>query len=131
MNPRIARFGRVSTGAVAGITAIFAAPGCQSTAPARLQHVVLVDLADDADIPAMRAESDARLPSIPEVKGYVCGTPVDIGRTNVATDYDLGIIVEFDSVEAYKSYLAHPTHQALVAAWKPKWKRSYIVDFAP
>lgn len=104
---------------------------CASSPSARLQHVVLVDLADDADIPAMRAESDAKLPSIPEVRRYVCGTPVDTGRANVATDYDLGIIVEFDSVDDYKAYLAHPTHQALVTAWKPKWKRSTIVDFAP
>lgn len=98
---------------------------------APLQHVVLVDLADDADIPAMRAASDRTLPQIPEVKGYVCGTPVDIGRANVSGDYDLGIIVQFESVDAYKAYLEHPLHQELVRTWRPKWKKSYIVDFAP
>ena len=99
--------------------------------PAPLQHVVLVDLADDADIPAMKAASDAVLPRIPAVKGYVCGVPVDIGRANVARDYDLGIIVQFDSVADYQAYLAHPLHVQLVQEWKPKWRRSYIVDFAP
>ncbi len=98
---------------------------------APLQHVVLVDLADDADIPAMRAASDRALPQISEVKGYVCGTPVDIGRANVSGDYDLGIIVQFESIDAYKAYLEHPLHQELVRAWRPKWKKSYIVDFAP
>lgn len=79
----------------------------------------------------MRADSDRLLPTIPTVKGYVCGAPVDIGRANVAKDYDLGIIVQFDSVADYKAYLEHPVHQELVKTWRPKWKRSYIVDFAP
>jgi hypothetical protein len=99
--------------------------------PATLQHVVLVDLADDADVPAMRAASDAALPLIPTVRGYVCGTPVDIGRANVSRDYDIGIIVQFDSVDDYKAYLEHPIHQELVREWRPKWRKSYIVDFAP
>jgi hypothetical protein len=99
--------------------------------PAPLQHVVLVDLADDNDIAAMRAASDAMLPKIPMVKAYVCGTPVDIGRANVQKDYDLGIIVQFDSVEDYKAYLEHPIHVELVQTWRPKWKKSFIVDFAP
>lgn len=104
---------------------------CHAAPTGRLQHVVLVDVADDAEIPAMRADSDRLLPTIPVVKGYVCGAPVDIGRANVAKDYDLGIIVQFDSVADYKSYLEHPVHQELVKTWRPKWKRSYIVDFAP
>jgi hypothetical protein len=108
-----------------------ALPACQSASKSRLQHVVLVDVADDAEIPAMRADSDRLLPTIPQVKGYVCGAPVDIGRTNVARDYDLGILVEFDSVDDYKAYLEHPIHQQLVQVWRPKWKRAYIVDFAP
>jgi len=110
---------------------VAALPACHSISTFRLQHVVLVDVADDAEIPAMRAESDRLLPTIPQVKRYVCGAPVDIGRTNVARDYDLGIIVEFDSVDDYKAYLEHPIHQQLVQVWRPKWKRAYIVDFAP
>ena len=104
---------------------------CEASVKSRLQHVVLVDMADDAEIPSMRADSDRLLPTIPQVKGYACGTPVDIGRANVARDYDLGIIVEFDSVDDYRAYLEHPVHQQLVQAWRPKWKRAYIVDFAP
>lgn len=118
--------------AIAVVAIVAAAlPACHSAPKSRLQHVVLVDVADDAEIPAMRADSDRLLPTIPQVKGYVCGAPVDIGRANVARDYDLGIIVEFDSVDDYKAYLAHPVHQELVQVWRPKWKRAYIVDFAP
>ena len=101
------------------------------TMAAPLQHVVVVDLTDDADIPAMRAASDALMATIPWVKGYVCGAPVDIGRANVATDYDLAIIVQFDSVEDYRRYLEDPRHLELVATWRSKWARSYIIDFAP
>ena len=79
----------------------------------------------------MRADSDRLLPTIPMVKGYVYGTPVECGRTNVSKDYDLGIVVQFDSVEAYQAYLVHPIHQELVTKWRPHWKRSFIVDFAP
>ena len=99
--------------------------------PGRLQHVVLVELDDKSDIAAMKADSDSMLPRIPAVRGYVCGAPVDIGRATVAKDYDLGIVVQFDSVEDYQAYLAHPIHQELVAKWRPKWRRSYMVDFAP
>ena len=102
-----------------------------SSSRMRLQHVVLVDLADDADIAAMRADSDRMLPGIPSVRRYVCGTPFETGRPNVAKDYDLGIVVEFDSPDDYKAYLEHPVHVELVRTWKPRWRRSYIVDFAP
>lgn len=99
--------------------------------PGRLQHVVLVELTDKADLAAMKADSDAMLPRIPTVRGYACGTPVDIGRATVAKDYDLGIVVQFDTTADYEAYLAHPIHQELVGKWRPRWRRSYIVDFAP
>lgn len=99
--------------------------------PGPLQHVVLVELADKSEIAAMKADSDRLLPQIPSVRGYVCGAPVDIGRGNVAKDYDLGIVVQFDDVAGYRAYLEHPVHVELVQRWRPKWRRSYIVDFAP
>lgn len=99
--------------------------------PGPLQHVVLVELTDKSEIAAMKAESDRLLPQIPSVRGYVCGSPVDIGRGNVAKDYDLGIVVQFDDVAGYRAYLEHPIHVELVQRWRPKWRRSYIVDFAP
>lgn len=99
--------------------------------PGPLQHVVLVELEDKADLAAMKADSDRLLPMIPSVRGYVSGTHVDIGRGNVARDYDIGIVVQFDSVDGYKEYLEHPIHKELVAKWRPKWRRSYMVDFAP
>ncbi|MFM1824020.1 MAG: Stress responsive Barrel Domain [Planctomycetota bacterium] len=141
---RVVALGSVFAGA-AGL-ALAAIAGCSaSQAPwegrptasespvpaARLQHVVLVELADKADLAAMRADSDRLIPRIATVRTYACGTPVDIGRGNVARDYDLGLVVTFDSVEDYRAYLADPLHEELVAKWRPRWRRSYIVDFAP
>lgn len=99
--------------------------------PSGLQHLVLVDLANPADVAAMRAESDRRLAGLPGVRRYVSGTPVDTGRPEVTADYDLAILVEFDSVDDYRAWLASSEHRELVRTWKPRWSRSTIVDFAP
>lgn len=106
-------------------------PSRVATMSGPFQHVVLVELKDKADLAAMKADSDRLLPMIPSVRGYVSGTHVDIGRGNVARDYDIGIVVQFDSVDGYKEYLEHPIHKELIAKWRPKWRRSYMVDFAP
>lgn len=99
--------------------------------PGRLQHVVLVELLDKGDLAQMLADSDRLLPQIPTVRGYVAGTPVDIGRGNVAKDYDIGLVVQFDDEAGYRAYLAHPLHEQLAQKWRPRWRRAYIVDFAP
>lgn len=94
-----------------------------------VMHIVLVDVADDSDIAAMRADSDRLIPTIKGVCGYQCGTPLDIGRAVVTSDYDLGILVQCASVEDYKAYLEAPAHKELVAKWRSKWKSSRIFDF--
>jgi hypothetical protein len=96
-----------------------------------VQHVVLIRLQDPADVQALLAACRERLPGIPGVRRCVVGTPVDLGRTGVDGDYDVGLLVEFASADDYRAYLAHPAHEALVAAWKPRWARLRIHDFAP
>lgn len=106
--------------------------GCAAHRPApRVEHLVLVDLADPADLPAMRAESDRLLSGLPGVRRYVSGTPVETGRPEVSADYDLAILVEFDSVDDYRAWLASAPHRELGSKWRPRWKRATIVDFAP
>ncbi len=102
------------------------APACTQEC---ITHVVLIDVADDAEIAALRSDADAQIPKIAGVCGYQCGAPIDIGRTTVTGDYDLGMIVQFPSVDAYKAYLEAPAHKELVAKWRPKWKSSRIFDF--
>jgi hypothetical protein len=144
IDPRARRPAPAAAASLAALLAVL--PGCSSSqapwsahttrsTPApdglRLQHVVLVELEDPSELAAMRADSDRLIPAIPVVRSYACGTPVDIGRGNVARDYDLGLVVVFDSVEDYRAYLGHPLHEELVAKWRPRWRRASIVDFAP
>jgi hypothetical protein len=110
-----------------------AAPGKAGTSrssapPAAIRHVVLIELADPAELAALVADCDAKLAVIPEVTSYWRGKPVDIGRANVDGDYTLGISVDFDSLDAYGRYLRHPAHEELVRTWKPKWKAARIFD---
>jgi hypothetical protein len=94
-----------------------------------IQHVVFITLKDPGEAAAMKADSDAVIPSIPQVRRYACGAHIDVGRKNIRHDYSLGILMEFDSVEDYKAFQANPEHVALVEKWKPKWARSEMFDF--
>lgn len=110
-----------------------AAPGKAGTSrpsapPTAIRHVVLIELADPAELAALVADCDAKLAGIPEVASYWRGKPVDIGRANVDGNYTLGISVDFDSLDAYGRYLRHPAHEELVRTWKPKWKAARIFD---
>lgn len=110
-----------------------APPGKAGTArtsapPTAIRHVVLIELADPAELPALVADCDAKLAGIPEVRSYWRGEPVDIGRANVDGNYTLGISVDFDSLDDYGRYLRHPAHEELVRTWKPKWKAARIYD---
>ena len=109
--------------------------GCGSVrdlhdAPGRapLQHVVLFDLRDPADTTELTGDMVALL-GIPGVVTIVTGPPVDIGRASVTRDYDLGLVVGLQSVAAYRTFLEHPVHAALVEKWKPRWNSVRIIDF--
>lgn len=94
-----------------------------------LQHVVLVQLDDPKLASEMAREMNEAFPEIPQVRRWSVGPRVDTGRVGVIDWYDLGIVTQFDGVDDYKAYLEHPRHKALVAKWKPHWKRAEIVDF--
>lgn len=105
--------------------------GCASSTssnPAPLQHVVLFDLKDPADADELMGDC-ARLLAIPGVRSVVTGPPVSIGRGNVIGDYDAGVLVQIESVAAYRGYLEHPEHEALVQKWRPRWDGVRIYDF--
>lgn len=98
-------------------------------APA-INHVVLITLADETQAPALVAESRARLARIPGVRTLHVGTPLDIGRPGVDGAYSVAVAVGFDSVEAYRAYLDHPEHLALLEAWKPRCRGIRVIDAA-
>lgn len=96
------------------------------TAP--ITHVVLVQLKDPTRIAELIADCDRALPGIEGVDGYSCGVPLDMGRANVTKDYDVGIYVGFATPEAYRAYVDHPRHLALVERWRDGWKAVRIFD---
>ncbi len=96
------------------------------TAP--ITHVVLVQLKDPTRIEELIVDCDRALPGIPGVAAYSCGVPLDMGRTNVAKDYDVGIYVGFADADAYRAYVDDPRHLALVEQWRDGWKAVRIFD---
>lgn len=106
--------------------------GCAVTCPARrpavVSHVVFVKLKSPADADALIADCDRLIPAIPGVAAYACGRHLDIGRSNVDGDYDAGLYVGFADADAYRAYLDHANHTALVDAWRPRWEWVRIYD---
>ena len=90
---------------------------------------MLIKLKDTNDRAALEKDCNAKLSSIPGVFGFSLARPIDIGRKNVDGDYDVAVSVEFASTDAYKAYLIHPDHLALVGAWKEKSKSMRIFDY--
>jgi hypothetical protein len=112
-----------------GLVLLVACAAPQPAGAARLQHVVLFTLHDPADAAALLADCRERLVRIPGVLDVQAGAPVDIGRPDVAADYDVGLVVQFADAQAYRAYLADPRHQELVQFWKPRWKALWFCDF--
>ena len=94
-----------------------------------IQHLVLIKLKDTNDRTALEKDCNAKLSSIPGVVEFSLARPIDIGRKNVDGDYDVAVSVEFASTDAYKAYLVHPDHLALVNAWKEKSQTMRIYDY--
>ncbi len=95
---------------------------------ARISHIVLFKMHSDADAEAIEADSREKLTRIPTVATYHAGRHIDIGRTNIETDYDVCLTVGFDSAEDYREYLEHPLHVELVNDWRERWDRVRIYD---
>lgn len=99
-----------------------------------MNHPVFVKLKDPTDAPALIADCDARLATIPGVVSYYCGTPLDTGRASVDLGFDVGLYLGFASVADLDAYVAHPAHVALVNDWKPRveWLRVHdVMDETP
>lgn len=106
-----------------------AASAPSQLAPLTVRHVVLLKLKERSDRPQLERACDEQLSAIPGVVEYSIGRPVDTGRPIVDGDYDVAVYVGFPSVEAYRGYLVHPKHVALVSAWKDKFQSMRIYDF--
>lgn len=101
--------------------------------PARISHIVLAKLNDPGDARALLSEGRQKLATIPGVRSYAQGRPLDAGRPNIDGDYDVAVIMGFDSAEDYRRYVEHPRHQEFVNSWRPrlKWMRIHDVETGP
>jgi hypothetical protein len=121
-------------GAIAGgVAGAVLCAGCATTPtapsrPAAISHVVFFKLKSAADAPELLTDCDAKLPGIPGVVSYAAGRHLDIGRTNIDSDYDLGLYVGLADEAGYRAYLEHPLHTELVQKWRARWEWIRIYD---
>lgn len=96
--------------------------------PAAINHIAFFKLKNPGDAAELIADCDHSLGRLPGVVSYFCGRPLNTGRTNVDSDFDVGFYVGFASEADYSAYVAHPNHKALVAKWQPRWQSIHILD---
>lgn len=78
-----------------------------------LRHIVTLTFRDGTSDDQVHeiVEALRRLPSqIDEIETYAVGTDAELAEGNA----HLGIVADFDSIEAYEVYRDHPAHQAVI-----------------
>ena len=53
---------------------------------------------------------------------------MDTGRPEVSSDYHVGLVLSFDSVEALRGYPTHPVHTEVLSRWQPKVASLRVFD---
>lgn len=104
--------------------------GC-STGPAtipagEIHHVVLIELNDRADIPALHKANDELAHSIPGITWFMTGPPTVMARGDM--NFDVGLCVTFEDEAAYRTYIEHPAHVEFLEYWRPRVKSLRIID---
>lgn len=110
---------------------LLAVPGCQkrcSSHSALISHVVIFNLADPAQAEDLIEACDGMLAGIESVGNYTCGRHIDTGRPVVLDDYDVALIVGFNSQADYSAYLDDPKHRAFLDAWSDQISDVRIYD---
>ncbi len=101
-----------------------------------IAHVVLfsprADLADDARQGLLDALAQTAR-GVPAVRRFRVGPRVTHGLPGyeqaMRDNYEYAAIVEFDSLDGLKSYLAHPAHAALGAHFTTSAARALAYDY--
>lgn len=94
-----------------------------------IQHIVLVQLRDDAQAPELLQDAGRSLSTIPGVASYFGGRHFEIGRSGIDSAYSAGFIIGFETEQAYRDYLEHPAHTDFVQRWRPRidWMRIHDI----
>jgi hypothetical protein len=104
--------------------------GCQTRTerPQRIAHIVFIELNNPGDYDEILRDSEAMLSTIPGVSTYHAGAHLDTGRSTILDDYDLAIILGFESEADLAHYVAHEQHIEYVTKWKPKLRVLRVYD---
>ncbi len=105
-----------------------AAPSANPPRPARINHVVFFKLKNPEDAVKLIHDCDTKLATIPGVVVYFAGPHLETGRASVDTDYDVGFYVGFMREDAYRGYVEHPAHIAVVEKWEPRLESLDVRD---
>lgn len=108
------------------------ATGCQHRHRPRetaLTHVVIFNLADPTQTDALIEACDRYLTDIDAVESYACGQHFDTGRSVVLTDYQVALVVGFNSPADYSAYLQSQQHTAFLDEWSSRISEIRIFDF--
>ncbi len=95
-------------------------------------HSVYFSLPDSFS-PADGAAFEAALHGLTAIEGALhawAGPPVASARPVVDGDYSFGLTVVFKDAAAHDAYQTHPTHQAFLARYAPRWNRVRVFDFS-
>ncbi len=106
-------------------------PACQiRTSPHRtaLSHVVIFNMADPTQADALIQDSDRLLTKIEAVESYACGKHIETGRSVVLDDYEVALVVGFDSEADYTAYLEDPLHTEFLKLWSAQIDDIRIYD---
>ena len=91
-----------------------------------IRHTVLVSFVDPAD----RDDAKRRLEALPAVIPAIRTLTVDLDLGLDPTASDLLLVTTHDDVDALRSYVADPAHQAYLAWAKPRLRGRAVVDSA-
>lgn len=95
--------------------------------PAVISHVVLVALTDSAQRAEFLGACDG-LAVIPGLEFFTAGPPLQMGRANVDTSFDVGLCMGFATKQSYLAYIDHPLHQKFLKEWGSRAKLIRVFD---
>jgi len=113
--------------ALAGLIGLLMIGCAGPRSPGKISHVVFVELKSPTDAGEL-LEASRVLAEIDGVVSFSAGPHIDTGRDSVLHDYDIGMVIGFDSERDYAAYVADPIHTGFVREWKPRLKALRVYD---
>ena len=99
---------------------------------AKVHHVVLLNVKEDVSpeqVDQMITVAKALLSQIPGVLEVSAGKKAREDRPVHVKDYDVGLYVKWESLEAGKVYGPHILHQSFIKLYKPLLTGLKVIDF--